>query len=101
MPPRASLIDYDHESDDMAGAPRWALAMARDHALMRQTLGAMGEDGKSGTGLVGAVVELKTEMAGLLNLKNRGVGMIAGAFLVVILVTLGIKGAITALIGKG
>lgn len=101
MPNRARITDDGFDDTALAGAPPWAQAMMRDHALMRQTLGKLGEDGKSGTGLVGAVAELTTEMKGLLSLKNRGIGILSGALFVVVIVVMGVKGAIMTFLGKG
>lgn len=88
-------------------APPWAVKlieeigeMRGDHELMKQTLGRRSDDGKGGTGLVGDMIEMKTQLGGLMSLKAHGVGLIAGVVLVMAIVLFGFKGALAALLGS-
>lgn len=71
--------------------------LAAGHAEMKLTLGKVSENGRDGTGLVGQVLALSTEVKQLQGLKILSRGFILGAGLVGAVVVLGLKGATSAL----
>jgi hypothetical protein len=70
--------------------------MKGGHDLLAQRIGEPSDDGLGGTGLVGEVAALKKEVGGLLSLKSKAVGLLAGVAAATVILALGLKGAVTA-----
>jgi hypothetical protein len=72
-------------------------AMKTQHEKMLDAIGKASDDGKGGSGLLGEVMRLKTDVRGLLDLKTKGLGFIGAIVLFGALIVLGIKGWIADL----
>ena len=68
-----------------------------DH--LARVVGEESEDGKSGTGLFGEVRRAAQEVAALKSLRDRGLGLLLGLLIVAAVLALGVKQAVTSLIG--
>lgn len=74
--------------------------LASGHAVMTERLGIMGPDGKSGTGLIGEVADIKQEVKSLIGLKNMGRGLLIGIVVAVIVSVAGVEGGFRLLGGS-
>jgi hypothetical protein len=74
--------------------------LGESHALMEERLGKIGPDGKSGTGLIGDMAELKTEVKSLVGLKNMGRGLLIGIVVAVSIAVAGVEGGFRLLGGS-
>lgn len=94
-PGRRDEDDDDHDDNrPITNREIWRKLNKLDRGHDRLSYILSGEDGKGG--VAGDVSWLKTEMRGLIALKNSGVGLIAGIVLVLAIVVLGLKGAFAA-----
>jgi hypothetical protein len=66
---------------------------------LARVVGEESEDGKSGTGLFGEVRRAAQEVTALKSLRDRGLGFLLGLLIVAAVLALGVKQAITSLIG--
>jgi hypothetical protein len=66
---------------------------------LARVVGGESEDGKSGTGLFGEVRRATQEVAALKSLRDRGLGLVLGILIVAAVLALGVKQAVTSLIG--
>ena len=76
-------------------------AMKAQHVALLQAIGHVSDDGKGGSGLMGEVMRLKTDVRGLLDLKTKGMGFVGAVVLFGSLIFLGIKGWLTSLFHVG
>jgi hypothetical protein len=72
--------------------------MRQQHAVLIAAIGKVSDDGKGGSGLLGEVMRLKTDVRGLLDLKTKGLGFIGAIVLFGALIILGLKGWIAGLV---
>jgi hypothetical protein len=79
--------------------------MRQNHAEMSaqldklaDRLGSPNDENNGGTGLTGEVLRMKTDVQGLLNFRNQGVGFIAAVALLGSLILIGLKGWITGIV---
>lgn len=66
---------------------------------LARVVGEESVDGKSGTGLFGEVRRATQEVAALKSLRDRGLGLLLGVLIVAALLGLGVKQAVTSLLG--
>lgn len=66
---------------------------------LARIVGEESEDGKSGTGLFGEVRRASQEVAALKSLRDRGLGLVLGLLIVAAVLTLGVKQAVSSLMG--
>jgi len=66
---------------------------------LARVVGEESTDGKSGTGLFGEVRRAAQEVAALKSLRDRGLGLMLGILIVAAVLALGVKQAVTSLIG--
>jgi hypothetical protein len=71
--------------------------MKNSHNLMAERLGQVSSDGKGGTGLVGQVIDLRTDVQGFKGLKSLMRGFLIGGAVVAAILLLGVAGALKAL----
>jgi hypothetical protein len=66
---------------------------------LARVVGEESDDGKSGTGLFGEVRRASAELAALKSLRDSGRGLLLGVLILIAVLGLGAKQAITSLIG--
>jgi len=79
QPPRHSPDERNHEDfDAFRQEVRDNMGkMQRQHEALMDAIGHASDDGKGGSGLLGEVMRLKSDVRGLLDLKTKGMGFIA------------------------
>jgi len=101
MAPRMTPDDRNHEDLEAFRAEvRLALLeMKAQHEALLTAIGKPADDGKAqgGTGLIGEVLRLKSDVQGLLALKTKGMGFIGAIVMFGALIILGFKGWIAGL----
>ena len=68
-----------------------------DH--LARVVGEESEDGKSGTGLFGEVRRATQEVVALKSLRDRGSGLLLGILIVAAVLVMGVRQALTSVIG--
>lgn len=66
---------------------------------LTRVVGEESEDGRSGTGLFGEVRRATQEVAALKSLRDRGLGILLGVLLLLAVLVMGAKQAITTILG--
>jgi hypothetical protein len=66
---------------------------------LARVVGEESDDGKSGTGLFGEVRRATQQVAALKSLRDQGLGLLLGVLIVAAVLGLGVKQAITTMIG--
>jgi hypothetical protein len=66
---------------------------------LARVVGEESDDGKSGTGLFGEVRRAAQEVSALKSLRDRGFGLLLGVLIVAAVLALGVKQAVTSLMG--
>jgi len=65
---------------------------------LAERVGAPNDENNGGSGLTGEVLRMKSDVQGLLNFRNQGVGFIAAVALLGSLILIGLKGWITSIV---
>ena len=76
--------------------------MNERNLLLQRFVDAIGEesfDGKGGSGLIGKLARLENKVDGIIELKNKGIGIIMAVGIFGAVIILGIRSWITSIVG--